>query len=121
MADSKLHSTMTQKDLDPDYTEVIDGVGKLLSNVMAESEDELKSLLMKVKEESKKVGLTFNIQKTKIMSSGPMEIRADSLFSNEEVSHLSTSTSSEFSPRNMYVRGTLCFMLQAKWTPRCPD
>ena len=41
---------MTQKDLDPDYTEVIDGVGKLLSNVMAESEDELKSLLMKVKE-----------------------------------------------------------------------
>ena len=27
----------------------------------------------------------------------------------------------EFSLRNMYVRGTLCFMLQAKWTPRCPD
>ena len=39
---------------------------------MAESEEELKSLLMKVKEESKKVGLKLNIQKTKIMASGPM-------------------------------------------------
>ena len=39
---------------------------------MAESEEELKSLLMKVKEESEKVGLKLNIQKTKIMSSGPM-------------------------------------------------
>ena len=39
---------------------------------MAESEKELKSLLMKVKEESKKVGLKFNIQKTKIMASGPI-------------------------------------------------
>ena len=38
---------------------------------MAESEEELKSLLMKVKEESEKVGLTFNIQKLKIMASGP--------------------------------------------------
>ena len=38
---------------------------------MAESEEELKSLLMKVKEESEKVGLTLNIQKTKIMTSGP--------------------------------------------------
>ena len=39
---------------------------------MAESEDELKSLLMKVKAESEKVGLKFNIQKTKIMASGPI-------------------------------------------------
>ena len=39
---------------------------------MAESEEELKSLLMKVKEESEKVGLTLNIQKTKIMASGPI-------------------------------------------------
>ena len=39
---------------------------------MAESEKELKSLLMKVKEESEKVGLKFNIQKTKIMASGPI-------------------------------------------------
>ena len=40
--------------------------------LMAESEDELKSLLMKVKEESDKVGLKFNIQKTKIIASGPI-------------------------------------------------
>ena len=39
---------------------------------MAESEEELKSLLMKVKEESEKVGLKFNIQKTKIMAAGPI-------------------------------------------------
>ena len=41
---------------------------------MAESEDELKSLLMKVKEESEKVGLKFDIQKTKIMASGPITL-----------------------------------------------
>ena len=40
--------------------------------LMEESEEELKSLLMKVKEESEKVGLKLNIQKTKIMSSGPI-------------------------------------------------
>ena len=40
--------------------------------LMAESEEELKSLLMKVEEESKKVGLKLNIQKTKIMASGPI-------------------------------------------------
>ena len=39
---------------------------------MEESEEELKSLLMKVKEESEKVGLKLNIQKTKIMASGPI-------------------------------------------------
>ena len=42
---------------------------------MAESEEELKSLLMKVKEESEKVGLKLNIQKTKIMASGPITSR----------------------------------------------
>ena len=41
------------------------------TNLMAESEEELKSLLMKVKEESGKAGLKLNIQKTKIMASGP--------------------------------------------------
>ena len=40
--------------------------------LMAESQEELKSLLMKVKEESEKVGLNFNIQKTEIMASGPI-------------------------------------------------
>ena len=57
---------------------------------MAESKEELKSLLMKMKEESEKVGLKLNIQKTKIMASGPiiswqidgetMEIVADFIF-----------------------------------------
>ena len=42
---------------------------------MAESKEELKSLLMKVKEESEKVGLRLNIQKTKIMASGPITSR----------------------------------------------
>ena len=41
-------------------------------NLMAESEEELKSLMMKVKEECEKVGLKLNIQKTKIMASGPI-------------------------------------------------
>ena len=41
------------------------------TTLMAESEEELKSLLMKVKEESEKIGLKLNIQKTKIMASGP--------------------------------------------------
>ena len=42
------------------------------TTLMAESEEELKSILMKVKEESEKVGLKLNIQKTKVMSSGPI-------------------------------------------------
>ena len=58
----------------------INFVGRKINNLryagdttlMAESEEELKSLLMKVKEESEKVGLKFNIQKTKIMASGPI-------------------------------------------------
>ena len=43
-----------------------------MAPLMSESEEELKSLLMKVKEESEKVGLKLNIQKTKIMASGPI-------------------------------------------------
>ena len=42
------------------------------TTLMAESEEELKSLFMKVKEKSEKVGLTFNIQNTKVMASGPI-------------------------------------------------
>ena len=45
------------------------------TTLMAESEEELKSFLMKVKEESEKVGLKLNIQKTNIMASGPMANR----------------------------------------------
>ena len=44
------------------------------TTLMAESEEELKSLLMKVKEESERVGLKLNIQKTKIMASGPITL-----------------------------------------------
>ena len=60
------------------------------TTLMAESEEELKSLLMKVKEESEKAGLKLNIQKTKIMASGPItpwqidretKEKSDSLFS----------------------------------------
>ena len=63
--------------------------------LMAESEEELKSLLMKVKEESEKVGLKLNIQQTKIIASGPimswqvdwetMETVRDSLFSGSKI------------------------------------
>ena len=45
---------------------------QMTSTIMAEIEEELKSLLMKVKEESEKVGLKLNIQKTKIMASSPI-------------------------------------------------
>ena len=45
------------------------------TTLMSESEEELKSLLMKVKEESEKVGLKLNVQKTKIMASGPITSR----------------------------------------------
>ena len=65
------------------------------TTLMAESEEELKSLLMKVKEKSKKVGLKFNIQKTKIMASGPItsweidgeivEIVADFIFLGSKI------------------------------------
>ena len=50
------------------------GSGADDTTLMAESEEELKSLLMKVKEESKKVGLKLNIQKMKIMASGPVTL-----------------------------------------------
>ena len=48
---------------------------QMIPPLMAESEEKLKSLLTKVKEESEKVGLKFNIQKTKIMASGPITSR----------------------------------------------
>ena len=48
---------------------------QMIPPLWAESEEELKSLLMKVKEESKKAGLKLNIQKTKIMASGPITSR----------------------------------------------
>ena len=66
------------------------------TTLMSESEEELKSLLMKVKEESEKIGLKFNIQKTKIMASSPitswqvdgegMEIVRDFIFLGSKIS-----------------------------------
>ena len=56
---------------------------------MEESEEELKSLLTKVKEESEKVGLKLNIQKTKIMASGPITSREIDGETVETVSHFS--------------------------------
>ena len=47
---------------------------------MAESKEELKSLLMKVKEENEKAGLKLNIQKTKIMASGPITLSRECMF-----------------------------------------
>ena len=68
---------------------------------MEESEEELKSLLMKVKEESEKVGLKFNIQKTKIMASGPitswqidretMETVTDFIFLGSKITQMMTA------------------------------
>ena len=58
------------------------------TTLMAESEEELKSLLMKVKEESEKVGLRLNIQKTKIMASGPItsvETVSDFIFGGSKI------------------------------------
>ena len=62
------------------------------TTLMAESEEELKSLLMRVKEESEKVGLQLNIQKTKIMASGPItswetdgETVADFIFGGSKI------------------------------------
>ena len=64
----------------------------MITTLMAESEEELKSLLMKMKEEREKVGLKFNIQKTKIMASGPIsswqidgETVADFLFLGSKI------------------------------------
>ena len=55
----------------PGEIPIISGM-QIISQFMAESDEELKSLLMKVNEESEKVGLKLNIQKTKIMASGPI-------------------------------------------------
>ena len=69
-ASRKKWSTLVEWD---EASEVHLGFSKM--DVTSESEEELKSLLMKVKVESEKVGLKLNIQKTKIMSSGPIPYR----------------------------------------------
>ena len=72
------------------------------TTLMAESKEELKTLLMKVKEESEKAGLNLNIQKTKIMTSGPitswqidgetMEIVRDFIFLGSKITEMVTAT-----------------------------
>ena len=74
------HKNKLQPQLQVTATPITIGQGRNINNLryaddttlMAESEEELKSLLMKVKEESEKVGLKLNIQKMKIMASGPI-------------------------------------------------
>ena len=66
--------------------------------LMAESEEELKSLLMKVKEESEKVGLKLNIQKTKIIASGPItswEIDGETVETVSDFSFLSSKITAD--------------------------
>ena len=65
------------------------------TTLMAESEGELKSLLMKVKEESEKVGLKLNIQKTKIMASGPI--------TSWEIDGEIVETVSDFTPKSLQM------------------
>ena len=68
------------------------------TTLMAESEEELKSLLIKVKEESEKVGLKLNIQKTKIMASGPI--------TSWEIDGKTVETMSNFvfwAPKSLYM------------------
>ena len=65
------------------------------TTLMAENKEELKSLLMKVKEESEKVGLKLNLQKTKIMASGPItswEIDGETMETVTELTFLDSKT-----------------------------
>ena len=85
------------------------------TTLMAESEEELKSLLMKVKEESEKVGLQLNIQKTKIIASGPiiswqidgetMKTVADFIFLGSKIT-VDGACSHEIKRRLLLVRPT---------------
>ena len=84
---------------------------------MAESEEELKSLLMRVKEESEKVGLKLNIQKTKIMASGPItsweidgeaeETVSDFIFGGSKIT--AVTINSDFGPKYKVCHCLHCF------------
>ena len=66
-----------------------------MTTLMAESEEEVKSLLMKVKEESEKIGLKLNIQKTKIMASGPItswHIEGETMETGKDFNFLGSKT-----------------------------
>ena len=77
------------------------------TTLMAESEEKLKSLLMKVKEESEKVGLKLNIQKMKIMASGPItswEIDGVTVETVSEFIFLGSKISSEYSVEGLMLK-----------------
>ena len=78
---------------------------------MAESEEELKRLLMKVKEESEKVGLKLNIQKMKIMASGPI--------TSSEIDGETVETVSDFisGGSKMTTDGDCCHEIKRRFTP----
>ena len=86
------------------------------TTLMAESEEELKSLLIKVKEESEKVGLKLNIQKTKIMASGPI--------TSWEIDRETVETVSDFvwAPKSLKMVTVAmklkdAYSLEGKWWP----
>ena len=84
------------------------------TTLMAESEEELKSLLMNVKEESKKVGLRLSIQKTKIMASGPItswQIDGKTVETVTEFIFLGSKISADGDCRHEITR---CFLLGRK-------
>ena len=79
------------------------------TTVMAESEEELKSLLMKVKEEREEVGLKLNIQKTKIMASGPItswQIDGETVKINKQTSFLGAPKSLQMVTAAMKLKDT---------------
>ena len=88
------------------------------TTLMAESEEELKSLLMKVKVESEKLGLKLNIQKTKIMASGPItswEIDGETVEKAEELEiKLPTAAGSVKKAREFQKNIFFCFIAYAK-------
>ena len=77
------------------------------TTIMAESEEEVKNLLMKVKEESEKVGLKLNIQKTKIMASGPITSwdSADFIFISVQFSSVTQLCPTLCNPMNCSTPG----------------
>ena len=81
---------------------------------MAESEEELKSLLMKVKEESEKVGLKLNIQKTKIMASGPITSQERDGQALETVSDFVLGGSKITADGDCNHKTKRCFLLEEK-------
>ena len=84
---------------------------------MAESEEELKSLLMKVKEESEKVGLELNIQKTKVMASGPIISREMDGETVETVSDLILGAPKSLQMVIAAMKLKEAYSLEGKWWP----